>query len=131
MGTLAAMVFCSSAVENVPLQQRKGQPLNSEYNRNQLSAFYAVDGDAGMTPVMCGFYLQAMVMDRTSDAFQKLQHVAARTFATYEENGMERHLAMCMSMRVKLESDSFQHYGDRVKSFLSYSKWTRQLLRQS
>ena len=98
------MVFSSSAVENVPLQQRNGQPLNSEHNRNQLSAAYAADGDTAMTPVMCGFWLQAMVMDRTSDAFQKIQHVAARMYATYEENGMERHLAICMSMRVKLEN---------------------------
>ena len=98
------MVFCSSAVENAPLQQRNGQPLNSEYNRNQLSAAYAADGDARMTPVMCGFYLQVMVLDRTSDAFQKIQHVAARTFATYEDSGMERHLAIAGSMRLKLEN---------------------------
>ena len=98
------MVFCSSAVENVPLQQRNGQPLNSEYNRNQLSAAYAADGDARMTPVMCGFWLQAMVMDRNSDAFQKLLYVAGRMQATYEDKGMEPHLAIAGSMRLKLQN---------------------------
>ena len=98
------MVFSSSAVENVPLQQRNGKPLNSEYNRNQLSAAYATDGDTAMTPVMCGFWLQAMVMDRNSNAFQELLYVAGRTQATYEDRGMEPHLAIAGSMRLKLEN---------------------------
>ena len=97
------MVFVAAAVETVPLEQRNGQPLNSEHNRTALSAAYAADGEKNMTPVMCGFWLQAMVLDRTSDAFKKLQHVAARMHATYEEDGMERHYAICMSMRVKLQ----------------------------
>ena len=97
------MVFVSAAVETVPFEQRKCQPLNSEYNRVTLSATYAADGDKNMTPVMCGFWLQAMVLDRTSDAFKKMQRVAARIHATYQEEGMERHFAICMSMRVKLQ----------------------------
>ena len=97
------MVFPSSSVENVLLEQRKGAPLNSDFNRNASSAAYVADGNETMTPVMCGFWLQAMVLDRTSDAFKKLQLVAARMHATYEEEGMERHFAICMSMRVKLQ----------------------------
>ena len=72
------MVFCPSTVENVFLEQRNGEPLNSDHNRVTLSAAYAAEGDKNMTPVMCGFWLQAMVLDRTSDAFEKLQHVATR-----------------------------------------------------
>ena len=96
------MVFCPSTVENVLLEQRNGAPLNSDHNRVTLSAAYAADGDKNMTPAMCGFWLQAMVLDRTSDAFKKMQRVAARVHASYQENGMERHHAICVSMRVKV-----------------------------
>ncbi len=98
------MVFVSAAVENVLLQQRNGKPLNSEYNRNQLSAAYATDGDTVMTPVMCGFWLQAMVMDRNSNAFQELLYVAGRTQAVYEDRGMEPHVAIAGSLRMKLQN---------------------------
>ena len=97
------MVFVSAAVETVPFEQRNGQPLNSEYNRVTLSAAYAADGDKNMTPVMCSFWLQVMVLDRTSDAFKKLQRVASSMHTTFEEEGMEPHVAICLSMRLKLQ----------------------------
>ena len=62
--------------------------VNSEENRAELSRAYAANGKVGMTPVMCGFLLQAMALDRSTDAFKQAQIVAHRLHMTYEDEGM-------------------------------------------
>ena len=74
-------------------------PLNSEDNRNRLSAAYLAEGDKSMTPVMCGYWLQAIALD--SKAFEELQTVAGRLQATWEM--MHKHCAMAVAMRARLE----------------------------
>ena len=113
------MVFVSAAVKTVPLEQRNGKPLNSDHNRVVLSAAYAADGDLFMTPVMCGFWLQAMVLDTTSDTFRKIQFAAHRMHATYEDQGMECHYAIAATMRVKLEDPAL---FDRMSSSVTIGK---------
>ena len=76
-------------------------PLNSEVNRNTLAAAYSADGDHSMTAVMCGFWLQAIALDKSTKTFTEVQTVAHGLRATY---GMERHYAMAAAMRVKSES---------------------------
>ena len=76
-------------------------PLNSEVNRNTLAAAYSADGDHSMTAVMCGFWLQAIALDKSTKTFTEVQTVAHSLRATY---GMERHYAMAAAMRVKSES---------------------------
>ena len=76
-------------------------PLNSEVNRNTLAAAYTADGDRSMTTVMCGFWLQAIALDKSTKTFTEVQTVAHSLRATY---GMERHYAMAAAMRVKSES---------------------------
>ena len=78
-------------------------PVNSEQNRMQLSRNYATNGDVGMTPAMCGFWLQAMALDKSSDAFKQAQLVAHRIHATYEDQGMSFDLAIASSMRIRAE----------------------------
>ena len=76
-------------------------PVNSERNRNTLAVAYAADGDPTMTPVMCGFWLQAIALDKSTKTFTEVQTVAHSLRATY---GMERHYAMAAAMRVKFET---------------------------
>ena len=76
-------------------------PLNSEGNRNTLAAAYAADGDPTMTPVMCGFWLQAIALDKSTKTFTEVQTVAHSLRAEY---GMERHYAMAAATRVKFET---------------------------
>ena len=107
------MVLLSAVIETVSLEQRNGEPLNSEYNRMVLSAACAADGDLKWTPVMCGFWLQAMVLDTTSDTTRKIRLAAQRMHAAYEDQGMERHYAIAAIMRVKLENPAM---FDRMSS---------------
>ena len=78
-------------------------PVNSEQNRMQLSRNYVANGDASMTPAMCGLWLQAMALDKSSDAFKQAQLVAHRIHATYEDRGMSFDLAIASSMRIRAE----------------------------
>ena len=80
----------------------KDIPLNVEENRCMLSAAFALVGDSSMTPVMCGFYLQAISLDTSTDAFLQARTVANRIHATYMEDGMELHFAMAATMRIKV-----------------------------
>ena len=76
-------------------------PVNSEENRMELSRAHRANGYAAMTPAMCGFWLQAMALDKSSDAFKRAQTVAHRLHATYE--GMSCDFAIASSMRIKVE----------------------------
>ena len=76
-------------------------PLNSEENRSRLAATYLTHGDPSMTPVMCGFWLQAVALERNTPAFKEARTVAHRLHATYKP--MEMHFAMASAMRIKLE----------------------------
>ena len=78
-------------------------PVNSEQNRMQLSRNYATHGNVGMTPAMCGFWLQAMALDKSSDAFKQAQLVAHRIHATYKDEGMSFDYAIASSMRIRVE----------------------------
>ena len=78
-------------------------PVNSEQNRMQLSRNYATNGNVGMTPAMCGFWLQAMALDKSSDAFKQAQLVAHRIHATYKDEGMSFDFAIASSMRIRVE----------------------------
>ena len=73
-------------------------PLNSEDNRNMLASAYLAEGDKSMTPVMCGYWLQAIALD--SKSFEELQTVAGRLQATWP---MHKHCAMAVAMRARLE----------------------------
>ena len=79
----------------------KEVPLNSNYNRTRLAAAYLADGDPTMTAVMCGFYLQAMALDTSSQEFEEAQTVAHRLYATYPQ--VEMHFAIAAAMRIKAE----------------------------
>ena len=99
-------MFRPNAIKNVRLQDHMTPsgvriPLNSEVNRNTLAAAYSADGDHSMTAVMCGFWLQAIALDKSTKTFTEVQTVAHSLRATY---GMERHYAMAAAMRVKSES---------------------------
>ena len=77
--------------------------VNSEENRMELSRAYAANGNPTMTPVMCGFMLQAMAFDKSSDAFKQAQLVAHRIHATYKDEGMSFDFAIASSMRIRVE----------------------------
>ncbi len=77
--------------------------VNSEQNRMQLSRNYATNGDVGMTPAMCGFWLQAMALDKSSDAFKQAQLVAHRIHATYKDQGLSFDMAIASSMLIRVE----------------------------
>ena len=78
-------------------------PVNSEGNRMRASRDFVARGDATMTPVMCGFWLQALALDKDSNDFKDARVVAGRLHATYEDEGMQFHLAMASAMRIKAE----------------------------
>ena len=78
-------------------------PLNTHENRTRLSAAYQEAGDGTMTPAMCGFWLQAIAIDRDSELFAQAQQVARRLYATYNENGLQMHYCIEASMRIKAE----------------------------
>ena len=78
-------------------------PVNSEQNRMQLSRAYAANGNPTMTPVMCGFLLQAMAFDKSSDAFKQAQVVAHRVHGDYKDDGMSFDYAIAASMRIRAE----------------------------
>jgi hypothetical protein len=75
-------------------------PVNSEDNRNRLSAAYLAEGDTSMNPVLCGFWLLAIALDPTTKAWDEVQAVAHRTQATWS---MHKHCAIAVAMRVKIE----------------------------
>ena len=79
-------------------------PLNTEGNRTRLAAAYLLDNDPTMTPSMCGFWLQAVALDKSVETFKQVQLVAHRMHVTYEEDGMHIHYAMAAAMRVKAEN---------------------------
>ena len=79
-------------------------PLNTEGNRTRLAAAYLLDNDPTMTPAMCGFWLQAVALDKSVESLKQVQRVAYRMHATYEEEGMHIHYAMAAAMRVKVEN---------------------------
>ena len=81
--------------------------VNSEENRMELSRAYAANGNPTMTPVMCGFVLQAMACDKSSDAFKQVQLVAHRIHATYRDEGVSFDLAIASSMRIRAEQPAF------------------------
>ena len=98
------MPFFPKAVNSVLLLGNcNGVPLNVEVNRYRMSAAFKSDGDASMTPAMCGFYLQALALDTSTDAFKKARIVANSIHATFEEGGMPIHFAMAAALRVKTE----------------------------
>ena len=78
----------------------KEVPLNSRFNRTRLAAAYLADGDPTMTAVMCGFYLQAMALDTSSQEFEEAQTVAQRLDYTFD---LEMHWAIAAAMRIKAE----------------------------
>ena len=99
-------MFRPSAIKNVRLQDHMTPsgvriPLNSEVNRNALAAAYSADGDDTMTAVMCGFWLQAIALDKSTKTFTDVKTVSHLLRSTY---GMEMHYAMAAAMRVKSES---------------------------
>ena len=82
-------------------------PVNSEVNRNTLAAAYSADGDDTMTAVMCGFWLQAVALDKSMKTFTEVKTVAHLLRSTY---GMELHYAMAAAMRMRSESPKiFKH----------------------
>ena len=82
------------------LENSQGVPLNIAGNRTRLSEAFKSDGDPSMTPVMCGFLLQAIALDPSSEAFSKARIVAHRLKASYE---MHLQYAMAAALRVKTE----------------------------
>ena len=87
---------------DIPLEGLHGVPVNSERNRMAMAAAYADAGTTGMTPVMCGFFLQALALDRASDLHRKVHSAARRVYATYNEEGMVIPLALAVTMRLRL-----------------------------
>ena len=87
-------------------------PANSGKNREELSRAYTANGDASMTSVMSGFWLQAMALDKSSDAFKQANLVAHRIHATYEDQGMSFDLAIASSMRIRVEQPMM--FGEMV-----------------
>ena len=78
-------------------------PVNSEGNRMRVSRDFVTRGEAAMTPVMCGFWLQALALDKNTNNFTDARVVAGRLHATYEDEGMQIHLAVASAMRIKAE----------------------------
>ena len=78
-------------------------PVNSEGNRMRVSRDFVTRGEAAMTRVMCGFWLQALALDKNTNNFTDARVVAGRLHATYEDEGMQFHLAMASAMRIKAE----------------------------
>ena len=78
-------------------------PVNSEGNRMRASRDFVAQGDATMTPVMCGFWLQALSIDKDSNDFKDARAVAECIHATYDDEGMQIHLAVASAMRIKAE----------------------------
>ena len=77
-------MFRPNATRNVQLEPRMtpsgvSMPVNSEGNRNALAAAYAADGDPTMTAVMCGFWLQAAVLDVSTKTFTDVNGFAPPT----------------------------------------------------
>ena len=98
-------MFNPNATKNVQLEDHVtpsgvGIPLNSEVNRNTLAATYAADGDPTMTPVMCGFWLQAVALDKSTKTFTEVRTAAHSLRAEY---GGTMHYAMAAAMRAKSE----------------------------
>ena len=81
----------------------KKVPLNSEGNRANMSRAYIAEGDASMTPVMCGFLFLALAQDKSSDAYKKTVIVAERLRATYKDDGMQDDHAIAAAMRLNVE----------------------------
>ena len=98
-------MFRPNASRNVQLEARVtpsgvSMPVNSEGNRNAVAAAYAADGDPTMTTVMCGFWLQAAVLDVSTKTFADVKTVSHLLRSTF---GMEMHYAMAAAMRMKSE----------------------------
>ena len=83
------------------LENSQGVPLNIEGNRNRLSEAFKSDGDPSMSPVMCGFLLQAQAMDTSTKAFRMARLVANRLQADYD--GMHLEYAIAAALRVRTE----------------------------
>ena len=81
------------------LENAQGIPLNIEGNRNRLSEAFKLDGDPTMSPVMCGFLLQALAMDTSTEAFRMAKIVANRLKDDYE--GMHIIYAIAAALRVR------------------------------
>ena len=105
-------MFRPNAIKNVRLEDHTTPsgvriPVNSEVNRNTLAAAYSADGDDTMTAVMCGFWLQAVALDKSMNTFTEVKTVAHLLRSTY---GMELHYAMAAAMRMRSESPKiFKH----------------------
>ena len=105
-------MFRPNAIKNVRLEDHMTPsgvriPVNSEVNRNTLAAAYSADGDDTMTAVMCGFWLQAVALDKSMKTFTEVKTVAHLLRSTY---GMELHYAMAAAMRMRSESPKiFKH----------------------
>ena len=105
-------MFRPNAIKNVRLQDHMTPsgvriPVNSEVNRNTLAVAYSADGDPSMTAVMCGFWLQAVALDKSMKTFTEVKTVAHLLRSTY---GMELHYAMAAAMRMRSESPKiFKH----------------------
>ena len=97
-------MFTPTAIRDVALEGHttpsgRQIPLNTKMNRNRLSAAFLANGDRSMTPVMCGFYLQAIALDPSSSAFTDARTVAHRFHATYPHR--EMHFAIAAAMRIQ------------------------------
>ena len=104
--TASTMLFTPAATRAVRMQfcttpGGREFPLDSNYNRTMLAAAYLADGDHTMTHSMCGFYLQAMALDRSTREFEETQTVAHRISGPYE--AMEMHFAIATAMRIRAE----------------------------
>ena len=83
------------------LQNSQGIPLNVEGNHTRLSEAFKSDGDPSMSPVMCGFLLQALAMDTSTEAFRMVRMVAKCLQADY--HGMHLEYAIAAALRVRTE----------------------------
>ena len=96
------MSFRPTAVSQVVLIENfKGIPLNIEENCRRMSVAFLSDGDASMTPAMCGFLLTAFALDKSTEAYGQSRRVAHRLREDYED--MEMHYAIAAAMRIKVE----------------------------
>ena len=98
-------MFRPNAIKNVRLEDHMTPsgvriPVNSELNRNTLAAAYVADGDPTMTPVMCGFWLQAIALDKSTKTFTEVRTAARSLRAEY---GGTMHYAMAAAMRARSE----------------------------
>ena len=99
------MSFCPKAVTELTLLQNlPGVPLDIESNRVIMSAAFRLDGDPKMTPLMCGFFMQVMALDKTWDSFVQVISLAHRIQATYKDEGMHLHYAIAAAMRIYVEN---------------------------